>query len=70
LEVVFQYAGLGSYEKYVEIDPRLYRPNEVPYLLGNPEKANRVLQWNPQHDMMSLAKMMYDSDFVREQNKP
>ena len=70
LEVVFQYAGLVSYEKYVEIDPRLYRPNEVPYLLGNPEKANRVLQWNPQHDMMSLAKMMYDSDFVREQNKP
>lgn len=70
LEVVFDYAGLGSYEKYVEIDPRLYRPNEVPYLLGNPEKANRVLQWKPQHDMISLAKMMYDSDFKREQSKP
>jgi len=70
LEVVFDYAGLGDYRKYVEIDPRLFRPNEVPYLLGNPEKAKRVLQWEPKHDMISLARMMYDSDFKREQSKP
>jgi GDPmannose 4,6-dehydratase len=70
LEVVFDHAGLGDYRKYVEIDPRLFRPNEVPYLLGNPEKAKRVLQWEPKHDMISLAKMMYDSDFKREQSKP
>jgi len=70
LEVVFDHAGLGDYRKYVEIDSRLFRPNEVPYLLGNPEKAKRVLQWEPQHDMISLARMMYDSDFKREQAKP
>lgn len=70
LEVVFDYAGLGDYKKYVEIDPRLFRPNEVPFLLGNPEKAKRVLKWEPQHDMISLAKMMYDSDYKREQHKP
>jgi len=70
LEVVFQYAGLGDYRRYVEIDPRLFRPNEVPYLLGNPEKAKMVLHWKPQHDMISLAQMMYDSDFKREQSKP
>ena len=70
LEVVFQYAGLGDYRRYVEIDPRLFRPNEVPYLLGNPEKAKTVLQWEPRHDMISLAQMMYDSDFKREQSKP
>jgi GDPmannose 4,6-dehydratase len=70
LEVVFDHAGLGDYRKYVEIDPRLFRPNEVPYLLGNPEKAKRVLQWEPKHDMISLARMMYDSDFKREQTKP
>jgi GDPmannose 4,6-dehydratase len=70
LEVVFDYAGLGDYKQYVEIDPRLFRPNEVPYLLGNPEKAKRVLKWEPQHDMISLAKMMYDSDYKREQHKP
>jgi GDPmannose 4,6-dehydratase len=70
LEVVFDHAGLGDYRKYVEIDPRLFRPNEVPYLLGNPEKAKRVLKWEPKHDMISLARMMYDSDFKREQTKP
>jgi len=70
LEVVFDHAGLGDYRKYVEIDPRLFRPNEVPYLLGNPEKAKWVLQWEPKHDMISLARMMYDSDFKREQTKP
>jgi GDPmannose 4,6-dehydratase len=70
LEVIFDYAGLGDYRKYVEIDPRLFRPNEVPYLLGNPEKAKRVLKWEPKHDMISLAKMMNDSDYKREQSKP
>jgi len=70
LEVVFDYAGLGNYEKYVQIDPRLFRPNEVPYLLGNPEKAKRVLHWEPKHDMIALAKMMYDSDYLRENSKP
>jgi len=70
LEVVFDHAGLGDYHKYVEIDSRLFRPNEVPYLLGNPEKAKRVLKWEPKHDMISLARMMYDSDFKREQTKP
>lgn len=64
LEVVFDYAGLGDYNKYVEIDPRLFRPNEVPYLLGNPAKAKRVLGWEPKYDMPALARMMFDSDYA------
>ena len=64
LEVVFDYAGLGDYNKYVEIDPRLFRPNEVPYLLGNPAKAKRVLGWEPKHDMPALARMMFDADYA------
>jgi len=64
LEVVFDYAGLGDYKKYVEIDPRLFRPNEVPFLLGNPAKAKKVLDWNPEYDMKSLAHMMFDSDYA------
>jgi len=64
LEVVFDYAGLGDYNKYVEIDPRLFRPNEVPYLLGNPAKAKRVLGWEPKYDMPTLARMMFDSDYA------
>ena len=31
----------------VEVDPRFFRPTEVDQLLGNPEKAKRMLGWNP-----------------------
>ncbi len=68
LEIVFDYAGLGSYEKYVEIDPKLLRPNEVPYLLGDATKARTVLNWKPKTSMLELAKMMYDSDLAAIRN--
>lgn len=31
----------------VEVDPKYFRPTEVETLLGNPEKAKRLLKWNP-----------------------
>lgn len=62
LEVVFDHAGLGSYEKYVEVDPRLFRPNEVPYLLGDSTKSRKILGWKPKTSMADLARIMYDSD--------
>ena len=63
LEAVFDYAELGDYRKYVEYDPSHTRPNEVPYLLGDSSKANKILNWNPVVDMYGLAKIMYDHDF-------
>ena len=68
LEVVFDHAGLGSYEKYVEIDPRLFRPNEVPYLLGDSTKSRKILGWEPKTSMVDLARMMYDSDIQLMRN--
>lgn len=62
LTEVFDYAGLGSWEKYVGIDSRLFRANEVPYLLGDSTKAREVLGWKPRHDMRSLAQSMFRSD--------
>ena len=62
LECVFEYAGL-SIDKHVEIDTRLYRPQEVPYLLGDCTKAKNVLGWKPVIKFKQLAKMMYDSDW-------
>ena len=63
LNVVFDYAGL-SVEEYVEIDPGLFRPHEVPLLLGDPSKAKRELSWSPDVDFTSLAKMMYEADLA------
>ncbi len=61
LHEVFQYAGLDI-GKYVEIDERLFRPHEVPLLLGDPSKAKEKLGWEPSVKFKELAKMMYDED--------
>ena len=70
LETVFQNAGL-EVEKCVEIDQRLMRPHEVPYLLGDPAKAREKLNWEPSVDFEALCNMMYQSDlkYISETNK-
>ena len=68
LEFVFEAANL-SVEQYVEIDERLFRPHEVPLLLGDPTKAKTKLGWSPRYDMKLLAAEMYDSDFRNAEKK-
>jgi GDPmannose 4,6-dehydratase len=65
VQIAFSLAGL-NYEKYVEIDPKYYRPHEVPHLKGDASKANRVLGWKPKHSFEDLIKMMYLSDLEKE----
>lgn len=62
LHLVFEHAGL-SIPKHVEIDTRLFRPHEVPYLLGDSTKARDTLNWIPKTDLKSLAIMMYEEDY-------
>jgi len=59
---VFKEANL-SVEEYVEIDERLFRPHEVPLLLGNPAKAKQKLNWEPKIKFNELCKIMYNSDY-------
>ena len=61
LHEVFDYAGLDV-EKHVKIDSRLFRPHEVPLLLGDPSKAKEKLGWEPKVKFKELARMMYDED--------
>jgi GDPmannose 4,6-dehydratase len=63
LDIVFKEAGL-DWKEHVVIDPKYFRPNEVPFLLGNPSKAKRVLGWEPKVNMKLLAKIMYKSDMA------
>jgi len=64
LEEVFSAADLDI-KKHVEIDPRLFRPHEVPLLLGDPTKAKEKLNWVPLIKFKQLAKLMYDKDMNR-----
>lgn len=68
LEEVFDLAHL-DYRKFLQIDPRLYRPHEVPFLQGDASKAKEKLGWKPKHTLKDLAQMMYESDLKVESDK-
>jgi GDPmannose 4,6-dehydratase len=68
LEEVFNCAGL-SIDKHVGIDQRLFRPHEVPVLLGDATKANTVLNWKPKVGFKELAKMMFKADYDHIKNQ-
>jgi len=69
LEEVFDYLDL-DWQRYVEIDPRYFRPSEVDYLQGDPSKAKNVLKWEPKVTFKELARMMTDADMkIAEREK-
>jgi len=66
LTEAFKEVGISDFEKYVVIDPEFFRPAEVDLLLGNPEKAKKVLNWEPKVTFKELVKMMVSSDLEKE----
>lgn len=65
LEEAFNYAGLGDWQQYVEIDPRYFRPAEVEALRGDAGKAKEKLGWEPKVKFKELVKIMVDSDLKK-----
>ncbi|WP_455145297.1 GDP-mannose 4,6-dehydratase [Brachyspira pilosicoli] len=61
LDESFGLVGL-DWKKYVEIDPRYYRPAEVDLLLGDPTKAKEKLGWKPKTTFKELVKIMLEYD--------
>ena len=64
LEVAFSHMGL-DWQKYVEIDPRYFRPAEVELLIGDYSKAKKKLGWEPKTRFADLVKLMVDEDIRR-----
>jgi len=64
VELAFAHVGL-DWQQYVRTDPALLRPAEVDHLIGNPEKARRVLGWEPSVNFEQLVAMMVDQDVAR-----
>lgn len=46
----------------VFVDPNFYRPKEVVPLVGNPEKAKRILGWEAKTDVSEIVRLMVESD--------
>jgi len=64
LQEAFAHVGM-DWQKYVTIDPRLIRPAEVDFLVGDASKAKATLGWEPECDFKSLVRMMVDADLKR-----
>jgi len=63
LDKTFAYLDL-DWKKYVEVDPKYFRPAEVDLLLGDPSKARTKLGWTPKVDFNQLVKLMVDHDLA------
>ena len=63
VEIAFDQVGL-DWEPYVKIDDSFKRPAEVDLLVGDPAKAKRVLDWEPETSFEDLIRLMVDSDLA------
>ena len=61
LAKAFSYVNL-DYKDYIQTSDEYFRPNEVDYLLGDPSKAMKELNWSPKTSFEDLVKMMVDAD--------
>ena len=74
VDIEVQWEGAGENEigrcaksgkTIVVIDPRFYRPAEVDLLIGDYEKAKRILGWEPKTTISELCAMMVKADLAR-----
>ncbi len=65
VRIAFEAAGLGSFERYVVVDPKFVRPAEVDLLVGDASKAQRELGWTPEVTFERLVAMMVEADLDR-----
>lgn len=61
-EKVFGYLNIRDWERHVEINGDLRRPNEVNLLQADAKKAKRVLGWGPKTKFEGLVKIMVDAE--------
>jgi GDPmannose 4,6-dehydratase len=62
LDLAFRYVGIEDWLKYVEQDPRFFRPAEVDLLIGDPQKALDKLGWKPTMTFAQLVETMVEAD--------
>ena len=62
VEKAFEIAGLKNWDKYIEIDKRLIRPQDIDNLIGDSSKAQKELNWKPSMSYDSLVELMVNTD--------
>jgi GDPmannose 4,6-dehydratase len=69
VERAFSYADF-HFEKYVEVDPRYFRPTETQELVADPRKAKKRFGWEPKIKFEDLVKIMVDADMRKAGLEP
>ena len=72
LTLAAEYAGLGDWHDFVEIDKSLLRPTDIEELIGDASKAIKQLGWKPKTEFKDLVKSMveHDLEFVKLKTDP
>lgn len=65
ISCVSEIAGYNLMD-HVVIDDSFKRPSEVPLLLANASKAEKILSWKPVVELKELATIMYNHDIKKE----
>ena len=63
LSLAFEYVNL-DWQKYVEIDPKLFRPSEVSIVQANNSKVKKCLGWSPRISFDELVFIMMDYELT------
>ena len=62
LEVAFSNVGITDYEKYIRINPKFIRANEIHNLKGDYSKIRNKLGWQPKTSFEDMIKIMVNND--------
>ncbi|MCS6897699.1 MAG: GDP-mannose 4,6-dehydratase [Nitrospira sp.] len=57
------FAAVGlDHERFIKVDPQLFRPAEVDRVVGDASKARKLLGWQPKVQFPELVRMMVQAD--------
>ena len=62
LEVAFSNIGISDYEKYIKVNPKFIRANEIHNLKGDYSKIQNKLGWQPKTSFEDMIKIMVNND--------
>lgn len=64
VDIAFNAVGISDWSRLVEQDPTFMRPADIQVLVGNSQKAQERLDWQPTVNFTELVTMMVDSDLA------
>ena len=64
-QLAFEHVGL-DWGRFVDVDPRYFRPTEVECLLADPSRARRELGWTPRTTFPQLVRDMVEGDLAEQ----